>query len=62
MSVSNDIFCLQGGTIRGSINLPAQSLYHAIPTLYTMFAAAKLASVIWYCGESPVGFASERIG
>ncbi|RYP09702.1 hypothetical protein DL764_001128 [Monosporascus ibericus] len=25
----------QGGTIRGSINLPAQSLYHSIPTLYS---------------------------
>ncbi|RYP69932.1 hypothetical protein DL771_005792 [Monosporascus sp. 5C6A] len=24
-----------GGTIRGSINMPAQSLYHSIPTLYS---------------------------
>ncbi|KAF2176865.1 hypothetical protein K469DRAFT_698124 [Zopfia rhizophila CBS 207.26] len=41
-----------GGTIRGSINLPAQSLYPAIPTLYTMFTTAKIRSVIWYCGSS----------
>ncbi|KAF2188559.1 hypothetical protein K469DRAFT_737382 [Zopfia rhizophila CBS 207.26] len=30
----------KGGTIYNSINLPAQSLYHSIPTLYTMFKAA----------------------
>jgi arsenical-resistance protein 2 len=31
---------LQGGTIRGSINLPAQSLYSELPTLYTLFRSA----------------------
>ncbi|KAF2464823.1 uncharacterized protein BDR25DRAFT_328914 [Lindgomyces ingoldianus] len=41
-----------GGTIRGSINLPAQGLYPTVPTLYTMFATAKIGSVIWYCGSS----------
>ncbi|RYP18975.1 hypothetical protein DL767_009723 [Monosporascus sp. MG133] len=41
----------QGGTIRGSINLPAQSLYPSIPTLYEIFKAAGVRKVIWYCGE-----------
>ncbi|KAK1774694.1 Rhodanese-like protein [Copromyces sp. CBS 386.78] len=42
----------EGGTIRGSINLPAQSLWSTIPTLYEMFKAAGLRKVIWYCGSS----------
>lgn len=43
---------LQGETIRGSINLPAQSLWPTIPTIYAMFKAAGLRKVIWYCGRS----------
>ncbi|KAH8649457.1 Rhodanese-like domain-containing protein [Tricladium varicosporioides] len=42
----------EGGTIRGSINLPAQSLYDTIPSLYTLFSTAKVTRVIWYCGSS----------
>ncbi|KAH6681346.1 Rhodanese-like domain-containing protein [Halenospora varia] len=42
----------EGGTISGSINLPAQSLYESIPSLYTLFLTAKVAKVIWYCGSS----------
>jgi hypothetical protein len=41
----------QGGTIAGSLNLPAQSLYPSIPTLYTLFKAAGVSKVIWYCGK-----------
>ena len=41
---------VKGGTIHGSINLPAQSLYPTIPALYTLFKKAKVTSVIWYCG------------
>jgi arsenical-resistance protein 2 len=37
--------------IHGSINLPAQSLYHTIPALYKLFKVAKLAKVIWFCGK-----------
>lgn len=59
IDISSNALCLQGGTVRGSINLPAQSLYPAIPTLYTMFTTAKIGSVIWYCGELRVDFASE---
>ena len=44
------IFITQGGTIRGSINLPAQSLYPTIPALYVLFATAQVSWVIWYCG------------
>ena len=43
---------LQGGTICGSLNLPAQSLYPSLPTLYAIVKAAKIPRVIWYCGES----------
>ena len=43
----------KGGTVHGSINLPAQSLYPTIPSLYTLFSAAGVSNVIWYCGESP---------
>ncbi len=42
---------VKGGMIRGSINLPAQSLYHTIPALYKLFRAANVAKVIWFCGE-----------
>ncbi|KAK9371754.1 Rhodanese-like domain-containing protein [Lipomyces chichibuensis] len=42
----------EGGTIRGSLNLPAQSLYTTIPALYSLLAAAKVTEVVWYCGSS----------
>ncbi|KAH8195829.1 hypothetical protein TruAng_009999 [Truncatella angustata] len=42
----------EGGTIHGSINLPAQSLYPSIPTLYKLFKTAGIKNVIWYCGSS----------
>ncbi|KAI1437368.1 Rhodanese-like domain-containing protein [Xylaria sp. CBS 124048] len=42
----------EGGTIRGAINLPAQSLFPTIPTLYQLFKSAGLKQVIWYCGSS----------
>ncbi|KAK3346717.1 Rhodanese-like domain-containing protein [Lasiosphaeria hispida] len=42
----------EGGTIRGSINLPAQSLHPTLSTLYTMFRAAGIRKVLWYCSSS----------
>ncbi|RGP72487.1 oxidoreductase [Fusarium sporotrichioides] len=42
----------EGGTIRGSVNLPAQSLYPVIPTIYTLFKSAGVRKVIWYCSSS----------
>ncbi|KAA6406450.1 MAG: hypothetical protein FRX48_09721 [Lasallia pustulata] len=42
----------EGGMIRGSINLPAQSLYPTIPTLYSVFKAAGLRKIIWFCSSS----------
>ncbi|KAJ5585223.1 uncharacterized protein N7459_005023 [Penicillium hispanicum] len=42
----------EGGTIRGSLNLPAQSLYPTLPTLYTVLANSGVKYVIWYCGSS----------
>ncbi|KAF7502353.1 hypothetical protein GJ744_005994 [Endocarpon pusillum] len=42
----------EGGTIRGSLNLPAQSLYHSLPTLYNLCDTGKIDIIIWYCGSS----------
>lgn len=42
---------LQGGTIRGSLNLPAQSLYPTIPTLYSLLSNSGVKHVVWYCGQ-----------
>ncbi|KAJ5135727.1 uncharacterized protein N7515_005005 [Penicillium bovifimosum] len=42
----------EGGTIRGSLNLPAQSLYPTIPTLYSLVSNSSAKYVIWYCGSS----------
>ncbi|KAI1121327.1 Rhodanese-like domain-containing protein [Nemania abortiva] len=42
----------EGGTIRGAINLPAQSLFPTIPSLYQLFKNAGIRHVIWYCGSS----------
>jgi len=41
-----------GGTIRGSLNIPAQSFYLSIPTLYEAFSGAALKEVVFYCGSS----------
>ncbi|KAI1421566.1 Rhodanese-like domain-containing protein [Xylaria sp. FL1777] len=42
----------EGGTIRGAINLPAQSLFPTIPTLYQLFKNAGIQYIIWFCGSS----------
>lgn len=39
--------------IKGSINLPAQSLYPSLPTLLNLCQSAGIKLVIWYCGERP---------
>ncbi|KAJ5840750.1 uncharacterized protein N7525_005938 [Penicillium rubens] len=39
----------EGGTIRGSLNLPSQSLYPTIPTLYSVLSQGGIANVVWYC-------------
>ncbi|MCJ1384717.1 hypothetical protein MMC17_007835 [Xylographa soralifera] len=41
----------EGGTIRGSLNLPAQSLYPALETLHALLSAAGVGTVVWYCGS-----------
>lgn len=41
----------QGGTIHSSLNLPAQSLYHSLPTLYTLATSTGVPLVIFYCGS-----------
>ncbi|KAI1359577.1 Rhodanese-like domain-containing protein [Xylaria arbuscula] len=42
----------EGGTVRGAINLPAQSLYPTIPTLYQLFKNAGVQYIVWFCGSS----------
>ncbi|KAL1844205.1 hypothetical protein VTJ49DRAFT_3861 [Mycothermus thermophilus] len=39
----------EGGTIRGSVNLPAQSLPLTLPSVYELLKAAGMTRVIWYC-------------
>lgn len=45
---------VQGGTIKDSINLPAQSIYYSIPALYNIFTAAGVQAVVFYCGKTPL--------
>ncbi|KAI1942665.1 hypothetical protein LOZ66_001071 [Ophidiomyces ophidiicola] len=42
----------EGGTILGSINLPAQSLHPSLATLYAIFKKANVKKVVFYCGSS----------
>lgn len=51
-TLSRLLLTVQGGTIRGSINLPAQSLHPSIATVYQLVKAAGVPRVIWYCGET----------
>lgn len=41
-----------GGTVHGSINLPAHSFYSTRKTLYDLCKQAGIKKVIFYCGES----------
>ncbi|DAA75856.1 TPA_exp: hypothetical protein A8136_1227 [Trichophyton benhamiae CBS 112371] len=41
----------EGGTIRGSINLPAQSFYASRPTLYKLLKQAGIKKAVFYCGS-----------
>lgn len=52
---------VQGGTIRGSLNLPAQSLYPTIPTLYSIISQGRIANVVWYCGRCNLSFSSKLL-
>ncbi|EFW17839.1 hypothetical protein D8B26_004824 [Coccidioides posadasii str. Silveira] len=42
----------EGGTISGSLNLPAQSFYPSLPTVYSILKQANVKKVIFYCGSS----------
>jgi hypothetical protein len=41
-----------GGTVYGSLNLPAHSFYSTRKTLYDLCKQAGIKKVIFYCGES----------
>ncbi|KAK5046906.1 hypothetical protein LTR84_007260 [Exophiala bonariae] len=42
----------EGGTITHSTNLPAQTLYYSIPSIYNLLQSGKIPLVIFYCGTS----------
>ncbi|EON64269.1 hypothetical protein W97_03500 [Coniosporium apollinis CBS 100218] len=42
----------EGGTIRGSLNLPAQSFYMNRAVLHRLCKAARVKRVAFYCGSS----------
>lgn len=39
-----------GGTVRGSLNIPIQSLAYAVPTLFSLTLSANVSDVIFFCG------------
>ncbi|KAL2820879.1 Rhodanese-like domain-containing protein [Aspergillus cavernicola] len=42
----------EGGSITGSLNLPAQSLYPTLKTLFALVRSASVRDVVFYCGSS----------
>lgn len=42
-----------GGTIKTSINLPAQTLYQTRPVIYQLCKQAGVKQIIFYCGMPP---------
>jgi arsenical-resistance protein 2 len=45
----------EGGTIKTSLNLPAQSFYQTRKTLFDLLERGGFKMVIFYCGESSLG-------
>ncbi|OQE25153.1 hypothetical protein PENSTE_c006G01740 [Penicillium steckii] len=41
----------KGGTVRGSLNLPAQSFYTTLSTVYTLVLNSGVKDVVFYCGS-----------
>ncbi|EEQ32900.1 hypothetical protein McanCB56680_004248 [Microsporum canis] len=41
----------EGGTISGSLNLPAQSFYASRPTVYKLLKQAGIKKAVFYCGS-----------
>ncbi|KAJ5408375.1 arsenate reductase (Arc2) [Penicillium cosmopolitanum] len=41
----------KGGTIRGSLNLPAQSLYPTLSAFYDLVSSSGVKNVVFYCGS-----------
>lgn len=50
----------EGGTIKTSLNLPAQSFYQTRKTLFDLLERGGFKKVIFYCGELSLLRASER--
>lgn len=48
---SINIDVVQGGTIKTSMNLPAQSFYQTRKVLFDLCERAGITKVIFYCGE-----------
>jgi arsenical-resistance protein 2 len=45
------LLILKGGFLRGSLNLPIESLYPSLSTVYNLCKSTSVDTVIWYCGE-----------
>lgn len=45
-----------GGTITGSLNLPAQSLWWSLPVVYELSKKMRMRKVVFYCGEQASSF------
>ena len=41
----------EGGTIKTSINFPAQTLYQTRPVIYRLCKQAGIKKIIFYCGK-----------
>lgn len=41
----------EGGTIKTSMNFPAQTLYQTRPVIYQLCKQAGIKNIIFYCGE-----------
>lgn len=52
LALAHQPYLRQGGTITHSTNLPAQTLYYSIPSIYSLLQSAKIPLAIFYCGTS----------
>jgi arsenical-resistance protein 2 len=41
----------KGGFLRGSLNLPIESLHPSLSTIYNICKNTSVDTVIWYCGQ-----------
>lgn len=52
--------CQQGGTVKTSLNIPAQSFYQSRKTLLDLCDRASIQKIIFYCGKHVRGFIERK--